>query len=402
LTWPPALAIASPVPRALKLQNVPPSAWKTAAAVLAATALLAAGTLERLDRYGPPAVEAAHARFWEDTYLAVGHRLTGRFPVSYPATRGFTSPEGARGFEEVLPVLSSGAREAQIRYWQFWRTVPLESFQRGKAPRLFPRYDDAGRPLLLSMGYAVLGGFSPFLLFWIRDAPRRAGGGLARLREAPRRRWRAGAAFLLLIALCPFVAGHARAAYSALRLLRSGERWWWPPRGLRVLGEPPTARGPRRPRAIAGLVLGICVLCRASALLLAPGLGLAWLVARRPHEAGRGGHSAASALLLALPYVAMSRAVDHLVTRTVATAAEDKEVPPPVIPCGTASGSVSATSTARRAYTWDDQAAFNAIVAAGGTPSTTTYYDPRNDGRSRATSSSATSPRTRCGSRASS
>jgi hypothetical protein len=32
---------------------------------------------------------------------------------------------------------------------------------------IFPRYDDSGRPLLLSLGFRLLGGVSPYLLFWL-------------------------------------------------------------------------------------------------------------------------------------------------------------------------------------------------------------------------------------------
>jgi hypothetical protein len=55
------------------------------------------------------------------------------------------------------------------------------------------------------------------------------------------------------------------------------------------------------------------------------------------------------------------------------------DVPPPVHPFWHGIWIGLGDFDRSKGYTWDDQAAFDAIVKAGGTPSTTTYYDPANE-----------------------
>ena len=356
-------------------------------ALLVSLACLSAATVARLEDTAEDRWRRLTRRYWEDTYLAIGHRLSGRFPVAYRAVQGFSGPRG-RGFEEVRPTLTSAATTAAIPSWRFWETLPLEIFRRPRPIPIFPRYDDAGRPLLLSFGFRLLGGVSPFLLFWI---------GL--LAAAPVLAWMgwelsaagatsAAATLLILIGLCPFVADVLASPYSALGFYLVALFALLALASYTALAPSPTARGVMARTLAAGLVLAICSACRASGLALLPGFLLAVAIgAYRAAAAGGSTGRPRRVLLVALlgaaavliPAAGVSRAIQGLIARTLADRSRPVDVPPPVHPFWHGIWIGLGDFDRSKGYVWNDQAAFDAIVRAGGTPSTTTYYDPANE-----------------------
>jgi hypothetical protein len=354
-------------------------------ALLVGLACLGAATVVRLEQTAEDRWRRLTRRYWEDTYLAIGHRLSGKFPVSYHAVQGFSGPSG-RGFEEVRPTLTDAATTAAIPSWRFWQTVPIEMFRRPKPIPIFPRYDDAGRPLLLSFGFRLLGGVSPFLLFWI-----------ALLAAAPILTWMgwelsvagatpAAATLLVLIGLCPFVADVLASPYSALGFYLVALFAMIALASYAALARRPTVNGLLARALAAGLVLAICSACRASCLALAPGFLLALAMGAR-RAAVAGGSTGRRLWLTALlgtaavlvPAVGVSRGIEALIARTLAGRNQPIDAPPPVHPFWHGMWIGLGDFDRSKGYVWNDQAAFDAIVRAGGTPSTTTYYDPANE-----------------------
>ena len=362
------------------------------AALLACLAGLGAATVARLERTSEDRWRRLTRRYWEDTYLAIGHHLTGRFPVTYPAVRGYSGPNG-RGFEEVRPTLTNAASAAAIPSWRFWGTVPADLFRRPKPIPISARYDDSGRPLLLSFGFKLLGGVSPFLLFWI-----------ALLAAAPVLAWAAwelsaagattaAAALLVLLGLSPFVADVLALAYSALGFYLVALFAMLALAAYACLGSRPTPRGLLARAMAAGVVLAICSACRASGLALLPGflLALAIGAGRATGAAGDGRRwrrllpvALFGAVSLVGPYLIVARGVESLIASTLASRRGEPDLPPLVHPFWHGIWIGLGDFDRSKGYAWNDQAAFDAIVKAGGTPSTTTYYDPRNERIARA------------------
>jgi hypothetical protein len=362
-------------------------------ALAACLALLAAATITRLEETHDNRWRRLTRRYWEDTYLAIGHHLTGNFPVAYRAVRGYRSARG-RGFEEVRPTLTLAADEAGIRPWQFWRTVPSELFVRPKPVPVFPRYDDSGRPLLLSFGFTLLGGVAPFLLFWI---------GL--LAAAPTLAWmaaelsaahatRAGLVLLVLLGLSPFVADVLALTYSALGFYLVALFALLALASYACLQSRVTPRGLIARAAAAGLVFGGSSACRASCLVLLPGFLLAILIGSlRGTPSGAESRRRIPRVLLTCllaaaalvgPYAVIAHCIDVRIARTLSNRKRAVQMPPQMHPFWHGVWIGLGDFDRTKGYMWNDQAAFQAIVQAGGTPSTTSYYDPRNEEISRA------------------
>jgi len=106
-------------------------------------------------------------RHWQDLHLGIGLFTHGHFPVtSNDVVRERDEVGGVRYREKHKDMERTVAGRA-IRPWEFWRTVPsLRVMMRGR-PVLAQRFDDSGRPLLLGLGFRVLGGIAPFLLPWL-------------------------------------------------------------------------------------------------------------------------------------------------------------------------------------------------------------------------------------------
>jgi hypothetical protein len=198
----------------------------------------------------------------------------------------------------------------------------------------------------------------------------------------------AAAALLVLIGLCPFVADVLASPYSALGFYLVALFAMLALASYAALARRPTVGGVLARSLAAGLVLAVCSACRASGLALVPGFLLA--VAIGAHRAGAdaaGGGRRRRRLLTALlgtaavlvPGVGVSRGIEALIARTLADRNLTVDAPPPVHPFWHGIWIGLGDFDRSKGYVWNDQAAFDAIVRAGGTPSTTTYYDPANE-----------------------
>lgn len=331
-------------------------------------------------------------RYWEDMYYAIGHSLTGQFPRSYLAVRRYRSG-GEVGFREARPTLTEAASAAHIQPWEFWRTVELEQFLRRRRPPPFRvRFDDAGRPLLLSALFGVLGGVSPFLIHWLGFlfyAPVLVWLGL----ELHRVRL-TGAACLaaLLLGTSAYLADALALSYAAI--------------GFYVLAllvlmafavytafARVTAGGLALRALLAGLAVGLFAVMRASALLPVFALGLALCVGAGRHVRERPAPLRARVLrwlglvglggaLLVTPYLLAARSVDGMIDDAIASA--DEPVPEAARQpqrhafwFGVWVG--LGDFDRERGYVWNDRAAFQAAERRGGRRTISFLYDSRNE-----------------------
>jgi hypothetical protein len=358
-------------------------AWRSLAWL--APALLAALLLSvRIAAVWPdPRVvwEKGDRRFWEDTQIASGYFLRGEFPVYCNDVIKERGPEGIR-YTERYPQVARSVEEAGIEPWQFWRTVSPKRFLRRTAGTVSQRFDDAGRPLFLGLAFRVLDGIAPFLLLWISFlflVPVLVW--IAWEFRARRDLW-TGSLFLLFTGVSAYVAENLALPYSpsgfyvvSLYVLVAFSAYATAPgRGLRpghwlrVLG--------------AGFWFAICVLGRGGALLQIGGFALAILIAVWRRVEGRSSAPrlialALSLLLFALPYAAARFAIDRM---TAATSARYGQSEPPrqhALWFGIWSG--LGDFDEEKGHVWSDFATWDAIVRAGGTPVTPTFYDPANE-----------------------
>jgi len=325
-----------------------------------------------------------HRRFWEDLQIASGYFLRGEFPVYCNDVVKERGPEGL-WFTERYPQVSRSVQEAGIEPWQFWRTVSPKRFLRRMKGTVSKRFDDAGRPLLLGLAFQAMGGIAPFLLLWISF-----------LLLVPVLFWIAwefrargdpwtGSAFVLFTGVSAYVAENLALPYSpsgfyivALYVLVAFTAYATAPgRGLgagywlRVL--------------VAGVGFAICVLGRGGALLQAGGFALAiaiavWRRVERPpgrSSALRIIPLALSFVLFALPYGVGRLAVGQMTAATLARHGQTGAPQQHALWFGIWGG--LGDFDAEKGHVWSDFATWDAIVRAGGTPTTPTYYDPANE-----------------------
>lgn len=330
-------------------------------------------------------------RYWDDSYLAIGHQLTGLLGVSYLAWRGDRDENRARLYVEARPTLTDLVARSDIRPWQFWRTFPVEAFRRHNPPPLAPGFDqgasgvrwDPGRALLMSLGFSVLGGVSPYLIFWLglfAAAPVFAWA-WGELRAAGRPV--AGSVFVLLLALSPFTVEMVSLGYSALGFYLTDLVALAAVATYGFLAPRPTARGVLARGLAAGLVFGLCGLCRATAMLLAPGFAIALAAGTfRAFRGVRGGFAPVlgiALLLYGLPLVAATEYVDALGRRTLQERLGPGARPPELHAFWHGIWMGLGDFDRTRGHVWDDREAYAAAERAGGFPSTTTHYDTRNE-----------------------
>jgi hypothetical protein len=325
-----------------------------------------------------------HRRFWEDLQLASGYFLRGEFPVYCNDVIKEREPGGVR-YTERYPQVSRSVQEAGVESWQFWRTVSPKRFIRRMEGTVSKRFDDAGRPLLLGLAFRAMGGIAPFLLLWISF-----------LFLLPVLLWIAwefhargdpwtGSVFLLLTGASAYVAENLALPYSpsgfyivALYVLvafsayaTARERGLGPGHWLRVLG--------------AGVWFAICVLGRGGALLQAGGFALAIAIAvwRRVEPSPSRGPAhrliplALSLTLFFVPYLAARAAVGSVTAATLARHGQAGAPQQHALWFGIWSGLGDFDET--KGHVWSDFATWDAIVKAGGTPVTPTFYDPANE-----------------------
>jgi hypothetical protein len=220
----------------------------------------------------------ASRRYFED--LCVGakdllDREYGRIPID-------EHPDYKQAFDACARLVAGGTARQGVRPWQFWRTIHLRPFVNSREILVGPRpFEDQGRALMVAAGFRLLGGVAPFLTMWIA-VPfflfvmwwtawelTRAG------------RTVAAAAFLLLLAICPYVADIVSFTHSGVSFYLVSLVSIVAVASYAVWSERVTAGGLAARSAVAGVLLGISVLCRAGSLALLPGLALAVLLGAR-------------------------------------------------------------------------------------------------------------------------
>jgi hypothetical protein len=202
--------------------------------------------------------------------------------------------------------------------WQFWSTIAVRPLLKDR--RLMPReIDDPGRASLLTAGFRLLRGVSPFLPLWVGAlvaAPVMAWAGWELARAG---RTAAGIAFTLLLASSPYVVDTLALPYSAVGFYVIAVVAIVPVAAYSMFREVHAVGLGGRALA-AGVVFAICVLCRSGTFFLIPGYVLAlaagaWrLGGRRAPPGSLAPRALYAAVLLALftaPYALVREPRHH-------------------------------------------------------------------------------------------
>lgn len=351
--------------------------WRGLFLAVIAQALLVWNTGSVLEEKGKLLLDKQPRRFWEDLSLAIGYFRTGELPVAYDAVQRWTTEKNETYYRERGAVISNGLAKTSATPWRFWVTAPPRSLQR-LTFALFPRFDDAGRPLLLGEAFRRIGGVAPYLFFW-----------LGAILAFPILVWLAveldrsgrplaGAVACLGLGSSGFLADALALSYSTAGyyvlgvLLLAAFSVGTCLRSLSVTSLFAKALA-------AGAFLALVVICRGGALLLLPGFFLAafrgaWgLLGPRRWAVG-----AIACGLLAGPTFWARQQVDNLTRETFAQRARGQA--PPLhhaVWFGVWTGLGDFDTT--KGHVWDDAAASALMVRRGGSPLRPGSYDPRNE-----------------------
>jgi hypothetical protein len=230
----------------------------------------------------------AFRRLWSDLARGVTTYLDREYPVSQD--KAWRKVWATDPVATTRRIVVEKVAQHEIRPWEFWRVVRDEAFIRERGRPVRPdMFDDPGRGLLLAAAFQLRGGIAPFLILW-----------LAPLLLLPVVVWTAyeafrarvpvaGAVFLALVGLSPFVLETLSFARSSAGFYLVGLLTAVPLALYGCLGPPPTTKGLMARWGAAGLVFGLCALCRSGSLFLIPALALvlAISVARVPSPAHR-------------------------------------------------------------------------------------------------------------------
>ena len=230
----------------------------------------------------------AYRRLWDDLARGVTTYLDREYPV--PPERAGSKVWATHPIATTRRIVIENVAQHEIRPWQFWRTLRDEAFlgERGR-PVPTDTYDDPGRGLVLAAAFQLRGGIAPFLILW-----------LAPLLLVPVAIWMAfesfragvpvaGAVFLALIGLSPFVLETLSFAQSSAGFYLVALAVFVPLALYGCLGPPPTPNGLMERWGAAGLVFGLCTLCRSGLTMMMPAIVvlLAISAARIPSNAPR-------------------------------------------------------------------------------------------------------------------
>lgn len=283
---------------------------------LGACALIAANTAA-LRRDTDYAELGAYRRLWSDLARGVTTYLDREYPV--PQEKAWRKEWATDPVATTRRIVVEKVAQHQIRPWQFWRTVRDEAFLRERGRPVPPdMFDDPGRGLLLAAGFQLRGGIAPFLILW-----------LAPLLLLPVVLWiafesfragvpAAGALFLALVGLSPFVLEQLSFARSSAGFYLIALLTLVPVALYGVGGPAPSVRGLLARWAAGGLVFGLCALCRSGALLAVPAfLAVAAMSvarvpthARRP-RAWRVAMGSAALIVFLAPFAALRQPQHH-------------------------------------------------------------------------------------------
>lgn len=258
----------------------------------------------------------AYRRLWSDLALGVTGYLDTAYPVreDRPWRKKWATHPIAACRQAVLEKIA----QQDIHPWQFWRIVRDEPFLRERVAAPRDAFDDPGRGLVLAAAFRARGGIAPFLIMW-----------LAPLLLLPVLMWIAfesfragvpiaGVAFLALLGLSPYVVESLSFARSAIGFYLVALLTVVPLALYGLLGPPPKPDGLMERWGAAGLVFGLCALCRSGSLLMVPAfiLVLAISVARIPSRARsprlwRGALGAFTLFLFLAPFGALRQPEHH-------------------------------------------------------------------------------------------
>lgn len=259
----------------------------------------------------------AFRRLWSDLARGVTTYMDREYPVSQD--KAWRKAWATDPVATTRRIIVEKVGQHEIRPWEFWRTVRDEAFLRERGRPVPPdMFDDPGRGLVLAAAFQLRGGIAPFLILW-----------LAPLLLLPVVLWIAyesfragvpvaGAVFLALLGLSPFVLETLSFARSSAGFYLIALLTLVPLALYGCLGPPPTAKGLLKRWGAAGLLFGVCALCRSGALLMMPGLVLvlALSVARMPSSAPRarlrrGALAALTLVLFLAPFAALRQPEHH-------------------------------------------------------------------------------------------
>jgi len=257
----------------------------------------------------------APRRYWEDLAVAATRFLD---PDGTGEKVDINSADGAElrlGFQRFL---TRSVAEQGTPSWRFWQTVPVRPLLKGR--RLVAReIDDPGRAGLLTEGFRLLRGVSPFLPLWIgalAAAPIVAWAGWELARAG---RTAAGVVFTLLLACSPYVVDTLSLPYSAVGFYLIALVAIVPLAAHAVSGDV-RASGLGARAFGAGAVFALCVLCRSGTLFFLPGYVFAlaagaWRLGARSATTRRwASRIVGTAALLAVfvaPYAVVRQARHH-------------------------------------------------------------------------------------------
>jgi len=253
-------------------------------------------------------------RFWEDVSVAASWALAGSERGA--AVLGIGSTPGQQRIDRYQQLFTAASDELGLRPWQFWRTVHIGRLL-GLQPLAVRRSDDAGRSLILELGFRLLGGVAPFLGLWL--------GALLCLPVLLWLAWElaeagytlAAVAVPLLLACSPYFVESLSLPYSAVGFYVLTLVALVPFSVFAVAGPLDAGRRGLVLRTLAaGALFAIGAICRSGTLLLLPGFALALGLACLRRRSGRPWLVVVTSwlLLLALfllPYLAVRRPSYH-------------------------------------------------------------------------------------------
>jgi hypothetical protein len=253
-------------------------------------------------------------RYWEDLAVATVNYQRGTGFLYRGAAWDWWSAHIVAKLKAQLP---ETARQAQLRGWEFWRTVPCRYFSNAEPMRLRDS-DDPGRTWLTVWGFHLLGGVAPYLPLW-----------LGVLTALPLFVWlsvecrAAGCTWVACVTLACF----ALSAYAAELLTLPYSAAGFHLLGLllvitlavyALLHPRPTWWGLVGRWLLAGALLAICILCRGTCRSFVPALSLIAIAAavRTTGGAAHGlwrvaGGTALALVLLLGPYLIIRPAQQH-------------------------------------------------------------------------------------------
>jgi hypothetical protein len=247
-------------------------------------------------------------RAFDDFAIGAGYASRDVLPVAPYRVRDVIRREKDPRFRDFKERLLTEIAAKSIEPTSFWRTFPAGEVSPDGRWLIAKRFDDSGRALLLGIGFRLLGGAAPYLLFW-----------LAILAAIPILVWvhlelaavgqgLAGLAFLIAVSLSGFVLDVLALGYSAVGFHMVALLAVVPLAVYAVFGVV-TMRGLLGRAAACGIVIAVCSVCRGTTPFLLPGYAAALTISVTRQAAldrkRRLAAWAAGLALMVVPYVGL-------------------------------------------------------------------------------------------------